>query len=64
MAAGGGGGNPAIALTEGIQAGFLAGVVLAAVGVLLAVGLLSRPRGPASDSTPTEAIAQPAAIGR
>jgi EmrB/QacA subfamily drug resistance transporter len=57
MAAGGGDGNPAFALTEGIQAGFLACVVLAAVGLLFAVGLLSRPRGPAADSAPIEAVA-------
>jgi hypothetical protein len=57
VAAGGGDVNPVFALTEGIQAGFLACVVLAAVGLLVAVGLLSRPRGPAPESTPVEAVA-------
>jgi EmrB/QacA subfamily drug resistance transporter len=64
IAAGGGGGNPAFAMTEGIKAGFLACVVLAAIALLFAVGLLSRPRGPARDSTPIEAVAEPAALDR
>ncbi len=51
--------NRALALTEGFQAGFLACVVLAGVGLVLAVGLLSRTRGTAPDLTPLERVAEP-----
>jgi hypothetical protein len=53
-----GGGNPALALTEGFQAGFVACVVLAAIGLAASLLLL----GPSRAVTET-LESQPAAAG-
>jgi hypothetical protein len=38
------GANPLVAVTEGFQSGFVACVVLAGIGLVLALTLLGRPR--------------------
>jgi EmrB/QacA subfamily drug resistance transporter len=57
LAAGDAGDNPAVALTEGVRAGFVACVVMAAIGLPFALGLLSRRRGPAPHDTAAETVA-------
>jgi hypothetical protein len=52
-------GNPALALTEGFQAGFVACVVLAGIGLAVSLLLL----GPRRDTVPETLEPQPAAAG-
>jgi EmrB/QacA subfamily drug resistance transporter len=54
------GANPLVALNEGFQSAFLAGVVLAGIGMALALLLLRSPRGAASEQLELEPSPAPA----
>ena len=55
-----GNGDPTLALTEGLQSGFVACVVLAGIGLLTALLLLRTPAGVAPDIEPLDAVPEPA----
>jgi hypothetical protein len=52
------GADPAVALTEGFQSAFWACVVLAGIGVVLAILLLRRPSRPAEQLKPAASPAR------